>query len=301
MTAKRLGHFRKTIVLYPICMIAIWLPSVFLGVVANRATDVPAVAAKLEARRILAGSEAPNLPPAERARLQSAAGGDDVILRLVQGYAPTVLAALLAAAVLAAVMASDSQILALSTMFTEDVFAYYGGRRRFGERVQVATGRAFVVGVTLVAYLIALTTPPSIFALATQYAFAGYAALTPLLVAALFWRGSTKWGAFATAAWSGAAVLGVAAIQNTVPPPPPGLEIAVLSIGGVDLVTRVTSGTMALGFLPVVPITILSAILMVVVSKLTSSSRPGHETLARYFPNDKASALTSVARLGSLS
>ena len=93
--------------------------------------------------------------------------------------------------------------------------------------------------MTLVAYLIALTTPPSIFALATQYAFAGYAALTPLLVAALFWRGSTKWGALATALWSGAAVLGVAAIQNAVPAPPPGQEVAVLSIGGLDLVTRV--------------------------------------------------------------
>ena len=38
LTARRLGHFRKTIVLYPICMLAIWLPSVFLGVVANHAT-----------------------------------------------------------------------------------------------------------------------------------------------------------------------------------------------------------------------------------------------------------------------
>ena len=36
LTAQRLGHFKKTIVLYPICMLAIWLPSVFLGVVANR-------------------------------------------------------------------------------------------------------------------------------------------------------------------------------------------------------------------------------------------------------------------------
>jgi solute:Na+ symporter, SSS family len=284
MTAKRLSHFRKTIVLYPICMIAIWLPSVFLGVIANRATDVPAIAAKLEARRELAAPAATNLSPAERGRLQSVAGGDDVILRLVEGYAPTMLAALLAAAVLAAVMASDSQILALSTMFTEDVFAYYGGRRRFGERVQVVTGRAFVVGVTLVAYLLALSTPPSIFALATQYAFAGYAGLTPLLVAALFWRGSTKWGALATTVWSGAAVLGVAAVQNMVPAPPPGQEVAVLSVAGIDLVTRVATGTMSLGFLPVVPITILSAILMVVVSKLTSSARPAGETLARYFP-----------------
>ena len=283
MTAKRLSHFRKTIVLYPICMIAIWLPSVFLGVVANRATDIPAVAAKLEARNTLASPAAANLSAAERGRLQAMAGGDDVILRLVQGYAPAFLAALLGAAVLAAVMASDSQILALSTMFTEDVFAYYGGRRRFGERVQVATGRAFVVAVTVVAYLIALTMPPSIFALATQYAFAGYAALTPLLVAALFWRGSTKWGALATAVWAGAAVLGVAAIQNGVAAPPPGQQVVVFSIGGLDLVTRVTSGTLSLGFLPVVPITIISAILMVVVSTLTSSARPADETLARYF------------------
>jgi Na+/proline symporter len=36
--------------------------------------------------------------------------------------------ALLGAAVMAAVMARDSQILALSTMFTEDVVAFYLGR-----------------------------------------------------------------------------------------------------------------------------------------------------------------------------
>ena len=76
-----------------------------------------------------------------------------MILRLVEGYAPLWLAALLGAAVMAAVMASDSQILALSTMFTEDVFAFYGGKRRFGEAVQVRTGRIFVILLTLVAYL----------------------------------------------------------------------------------------------------------------------------------------------------
>ena len=82
--------------------------------------------AKLEAR--------PSWPPpvrrcrAERRdQLRAQAAGDDVILRLVEGYAPLWLAALLGAAVMAAVMASDSQILALSTMFTEDVFAFYGG------------------------------------------------------------------------------------------------------------------------------------------------------------------------------
>ena len=43
-------------------------------------------------------------------------------------------------------------------VFTEDVFAYYGGKKRFGEKAQVWTGRAFVVGVTLVAYFIAFYT-----------------------------------------------------------------------------------------------------------------------------------------------
>ena len=53
-----------------------------------------------------------------------------MILALVQGYAPVWLTALLGAAVMPAVMASDSQILALSTMFTEDVVAFYLGVKR---------------------------------------------------------------------------------------------------------------------------------------------------------------------------
>ena len=59
------------------------------------------------------------------------------------------------------------------------------------------TGRLFVVLLTVVAYVIALRAPQSIFDLAIQYAFSGYAALSPLLVAALFWKRSTKWGALA--------------------------------------------------------------------------------------------------------
>src|SRR5262245_57312486 len=62
LTARRLSHFRKTVILYPLCMIAIWLPSVFLGVVANRATDVPAIESKLEARATLA-TQGPTLTP----------------------------------------------------------------------------------------------------------------------------------------------------------------------------------------------------------------------------------------------
>jgi len=282
MTANRLTHFKKTIVLYPICMLAIWLPSVFLGVVANQATAVPAIQAKLEARAMLT-VEGLELPPDAQAQLRRQAAGDDVILRLVEGYAPLWLSALLGAAVMAAVMASDSQILALSTMFTEDVFAFYGGKRRFGEAAQVRTGRAFVIVLTLLAYLIALRVPQSIFDIATQYAFAGYAALAPLVVAALFWKGSTKWGALAATLWTAAAVAFVAAVQTTIPAPPAGTEIPVWSPGGTPVITRAAAGMMVAGFLPVVPMTVVSALMMVVVSALTPVARPGPTTLARYF------------------
>jgi Na+/proline symporter len=218
----------------------------------------------------------------ERDRLRRTAAGDDVILRLVEGYAPLWLASLLAACVMAAVMASDSQILALSTMFTEDVFASYGGKARFGEAVQVFTGRLFVVLIAVVAYLIALRVPQSIFDVATQYAFAGYAALSPLLVAALFWRRSTKWGALASTVWTALAVLAVAWIQQSIPPPPPGVAVPVWSAFGLDIVTRAAQGAMVFGLLPVVPMTIVSALLMLVVSRFTPGACPGERTLARY-------------------
>jgi len=282
LTARRLEHFRRTVVLYPICMIAIWLPSVFLGVVANRAVEVPGIKAKIEARATLA-AEGPSLTAERRDGLRAAAAGDDVILLLVQGYAPLWLSALLGAAVMAAVMASDSQILALSTMFTEDVVAFYLGAKRARDALLVQTGRLFVAGVTVVAYLIAISVPQSIFDIATQYAFAGYSALAPLLVAALFWKGSTRWGALAATVWTAVAVLAVAVLQSVVPAPPPGAAVPVLTVGGVDLVTRAASGTMVVGLLPVVPMTLMSALLMVIVSRWTPASRPSAATLARYF------------------
>jgi SSS family solute:Na+ symporter len=283
LTARDVKYFRKTIVLYPICMLFIWLPSVFLGVMANQATAVPAIQTKLEAREQLSTQSA-TLTTEDRARLRAQAAGDDVILRLVDGYAPIWLAALLGAAVMAAVMASDSQILALSTMFTEDIFAFYQGTQRFGHGMQVMTGRIFVVLVTAVAYVIALRIPQSIFDVATQYAFAGYAALVPLLVAALFWKNSTRWGALATTLWTAVAVMTVAVIQNTIAAPPPGTSVLVWAIGDWAIVTRGATGTFVMGMLPVVPMTLISALLMIAVSLATKGfAKPGAPTLRRYF------------------
>jgi SSS family solute:Na+ symporter len=279
LTARKLSHFKRTVILYPICMLLIWLPCVFLGVAANRATEVPAIASKLEARATLAASGA-SLEPAERDRLRRAAAGDDVMIRLVEYYAPIWLVGLLGASVMAAVMASDSQILALSTMFTEDVFTFYGGTARFGPNVQVQMGRLFVVLLTLIAYAIAMRVPQSIFDLASQFAFAGYSALSPLLVAALFWRRSTKWGALAVVTWVAVGIAAVAAIQIGVPPPA-GPPTVLWEIGGTAVVSRAAAGLLVLNLLPVVPLTLGSALLMWLVSVMTPAPSP--RTLTRYF------------------
>ena len=287
LTAKRMVQFKKTVIFYPLCIMAIWLPCVFLGVMANRVADVPQIRAKQEARRVLA-TQGKTMTPEERDTLREQSAGDDVILRLLERYAPLWLAGLLGAGIMAAVMASDSQILALSTMFTEDVFAFYGGKRRFGEAVQVQTGRIFVIVLTVVAYAIALRAPESIFELAIQYAFSGFAALSPLLVAALFWRGSTKWGALACTVWTAAAVVAVAVFQATVPAPAPGPPTIIWSLGGTEVLSRTPGGTAVFGFMPVVPMVIISALLMIVVSRLTT--KPSSATVEKYFSGLKQEA-----------
>ena len=284
LTARKMIQFKKTVIFYPLCIMAIWLPCVFLGVMANRVADVPQIRDKQEARRVLA-TQGKTMTPVERDQLREKMAGDDVILRLLERYAPLWLAGLLGAGIMAAVMASDSQILALSTMFTEDVFAFYGGKRRFGEAVQVQTGRIFVIVLTVIAYAIAMRAPEAIFDLAIQYAFSGFAALSPLLVAALFWRGSTKWGALASTVWTAAAVAAVAIFQAVVaaPAPSPGQNpnIVFWSLGGTEILARTPGGTAVFGFMPVVPMVIISALLMIVVSRLTR--KPTAATVERYF------------------
>lgn len=301
LTAAKMVQFKKTVIFYPLCIMAIWLPCVFLGVMANSTTppqqaattqavrpgDIPAIKEKIDAKRTLA-QQGKNMSPEQRDQLKEKGAGDDVLLLLLQQYAPLLLAGILGAGIMAAVMASDSQILALSTMFTEDFFAYYGGKERFGEHVQVQTGRIFIVVITLFAYAIALQAPESIFELAIQYAFSGYASLSPLLIAALFWRGSTKWGALASTVWTALAILAVGIFQYIIPASAPGQNVVFWTFGGIDMLIRTPGGTGVLGgFMPVVPMVLISALLMIVVSKLTA--KPSEETIKKYF-QEKAAA-----------
>ncbi|MCW8132475.1 MAG: sodium:solute symporter family protein [Planctomycetota bacterium] len=259
MTAERVTHFKKTVIFYPLCIAAIWLPAVYIGTIGAH--------------------EFPGLKPGDT---------DDIIPRMLREYTGPLVSGILGAGIMACVMASDSQILALCTMFTEDVFAYYGGKDRFGEKAQVWTGRFFIVLVTVVAYVIALALKDKegIFGLAIRFAFSGFAAMAPVMLAALFWKRSTKYGALASTLW----VMGTVAFTGWLHMATEGLAkpgqppvVIYESLGNLFLRTPVN--VTMYGFLPVMPMCIGSAILMAVVSLLTRP--PSRATLDKYFPPRK--------------
>jgi Na+/proline symporter len=227
---------------------------------------------------VVAAHQFPGLPPGQ---------SDDVILRLLSTYTDPLTAGLLGAGIMACVMASDSQILALCTMFTEDIFAHYGGRKRFGDKAEVWTGRAFIVAITIFAYVVALLLKKQadIFELAIRFAFSGFAALTPVMVAAIFWRRSNKWGAWAATIWVAVAMIGswwLHEISRAIAPLPGKPPVPIFPSLG-PLLLRSASGVTCYDFLPVLPIFVGATLLIVVVSLLTPP--PSARTIERYFPS----------------
>src|SRR5262249_97418 len=152
------------------CIAFVWVPSVLLG--------------------ILAAAEFPDLSPA---------AANSVILRLITRYAPEILAGLLAAGVFSTCMNSlDSQVLALGTMFTNHLLRHYGFQDRMTEKQELVLGRLFVGLILVITFVLSLVTTPSIFRLGI-WSFTGFASLFPIVVAALYWKRSTRSGVVASA------------------------------------------------------------------------------------------------------
>ena len=328
LSAEKVTAFKRTVIAYPIAIMAVWLPCVFLGVIGSQ---------------VVPGLKGPET--------------DGILLHLLSQYAPVWLAGILGAGIISAVMGSDChQVLALSTMFTKDIFAYYGGKKKYGEKGSVLFARAFILVVTLAAYLIALAKPESIFELAIRFAFSGFAALSPIMIAALFWKRSTKWGALASTIWVACCVLGTWYLtgasdeigKSLVPKPPvrqvgrpgppgagrngepgsltarpgnpggetpnapggPGLQARGPRPGGPEgsgpgaggagkpkkptslpiypslgnLFMRNATQVTVFGYLPVVPMVLGSALLMILFSLLTKP--PSKETIEKYFSKE---------------
>jgi SSS family solute:Na+ symporter len=237
LTARNVRSFRLPVAVYPLCIVLVWVPSVVLGV--------------------LARLDFPRLPPA---------AANSIVVRIVEHHAPGLLVGLLAAALCSAIMNSfDHQVLAVSTMFTQDIVVHYGYQDRLSERQRVLVGRLFVIGVLLATFLLSLVLDPGLFKLGV-WCFTGFAALFPTLLAALFWRRSTKQGI-------AAAVLSVVAVWTYL------------------VITQWRSPDYTLGdtgILPVALVLAVSIVALVVGSLLTRP--PDEATLALFFRRPERSA-----------
>ncbi len=112
---------------------------------------------------------------------------DQILPMMLTEHAPEWLGALVMVGALAAFMSTmDSQLLALSSIVTRDLFV---GRANRGMPLasQVRVGRIVIILLSLVGLAVAYRPPSTIFDIATE-AFTGLAVLFPTTVAALFWR-----------------------------------------------------------------------------------------------------------------
>lgn len=228
LSARSAGSFKVSMVGYPLCMVLLWLPSVALGVLAR--IDYPDL-------------KGPQV--------------SGVVVQLMRDFTPEIVAGLLAAGVLAAVMSFDSQVLAASNMFLHDVVRHYGFHDRMSDSQVILAGRGFVVGILALVYGLSLWLKPSIFAIAV-WSFSGYAALFPLIVAALYWKRSTAAGAIAA-------------------------TLTVVGLFGYFLWLGVPAeaGLGKTGILPVAVMIAASTLVLVVVSLLTRP--PAAATLRPFF------------------
>ncbi len=103
----------------------------------------------------------------------------------------------LLAAILAAVMSTiDSQLLVCSSALTEDLYRSFL-RRDASQTELVNVGRASVLGMALIATLLATDPESGVLGL-VAYAWAGFgAAFGPVIILSLFWRRMTRNGAAA--------------------------------------------------------------------------------------------------------
>ncbi|MEK6643550.1 MAG: sodium:solute symporter family protein [Planctomycetota bacterium] len=181
LTAKSAKAFKLSVVGHPIFVMITWLPCVLLG--------VWFVTGEVNGKSILPPDADPNR----------------VLAMGIKGITGPVLSGLMAAGILAT-NSLDAQFLVLGNMFTNDIVAHYAGRERFSEKQLLRMGRAFVVGVVVLTYIVSLTEPRSVFKLGT-WCFSGFAGLFPLTIAAIYWRRATKWGAIASILAGGVAWL----------------------------------------------------------------------------------------------
>lgn len=134
--------------------------------------------------------------------LENLADSETIIVRIASlisqfGPLPALLAGVILAGILAATMSTaDSQLLAASSSVSQDLGNDFLKRDFSGKRGMIVA-RAVMVGISLIAAFLARDPDSSVFRV-VSFAWAGFgAAFGPVMLMALFWKQSNKWGALA--------------------------------------------------------------------------------------------------------
>ncbi len=239
LTAKSAKSFKLSVVMHPIFIMIVWVPCVLIGVWATTQPIPPSIAEN----------------------------ANKVLPFLVKTQTTPLLGGLLTAGILAAIMSSlDSQFLCIGSMFTNDIVAHYLGKDRFSDKAQVLIARTFIVLVVAVTYVLAQY-ELSVFVLGV-WCFSGFAALFPIVFAALYWRRLTAAGA----------ISGILAAAGS------WFMLFQDAEFGFDGGYCLTIPYTEFEIMPVVAILACSILAMVVTSFITKA--PSQETLAKFFPEE---------------
>ena len=178
LTAKNAKSFRLTVIAHPICIAIVWVPCILIGI----------WAAGLYAAGDL---RIPPLPGGGGPNANAALA--TMVRTLVEN---PLLSGLLMAGILAAIMSSlDSQFVCLGTMFTNDIVVAKAGKDKFSDKQLIFFSRTFIVVIVAVSYFMALYLQgSSVFSLGV-WCFSGFAALFPLVFAAVYWKRASFGGA----------------------------------------------------------------------------------------------------------
>ena len=164
---------------------------------------------------------------------------DQILPMMLGRYTPDWLTAVVMVGALAAFMSTlDSQLLALSSMITRDIYLSYL-RPQASLAQQTLVGRICIVALAIVGLIIAYQPPESIFTIATQ-TFTGLTVLFPTVIATLYGRNISP----------------VSCI----------VSILVGELMVVGFVFKWLPASLTFGFLPVVPITIVSSSIIIIGS-----------------------------------
>ncbi|PSL14125.1 sodium/proline symporter [Marinobacterium halophilum] len=125
------------------------------------------------------------------------ADGETIFMLLVNAIFHPIIAGILLAAILAAIMSTaDSQLLVSSSALAEDFYKQLL-RKDASQKEIVMVGRLAVIGLSIVAMLLALNPDSTVLGL-VSYAWAGFgAAFGPALLISLYWKNMTRNGALA--------------------------------------------------------------------------------------------------------